>query len=123
MMTAYKKDCPSYMVIMEKIMTAIFLGGYKLGEKLPSIRKIANTHGVSVTTVQRALNELEHIGLICTWSTNGKRITKDAMAVLNAKNNFIDLQLQDLLECLKILGVEKSDMQNYINTRLQYMSI
>lgn len=122
MMAAYIKDCPSYMVIMEKIMKAIFAGGYKSGEKLPSIRKMAKMHGVSVTTIHRALNELEHIGLICTWSPNGRRITNDAMSVLNAKNSLIDLQLQSLLECLHTVGIEKSDMQKYINTRLQYMS-
>ena len=48
---------------MEKIQLKIICGTYKCGEKLPSVRDIANEASVNPNTMQKALTELEKIGL------------------------------------------------------------
>ena len=51
-------DIPMYRQLYDSIRNAIGSGGLRVGEKLPSIRKIAEELGVSRTTVEQAYQQL-----------------------------------------------------------------
>lgn len=51
-------DIPMYRQLYDSIKDAIGSGGLRVGEKLPSIRKIAEELGVSRTTVEQAYQQL-----------------------------------------------------------------
>ena len=64
----YKRQ-PIYMQIMKKISQAIVSGEMKVGERIPSVRELADLFGVNPNTMQRALSELEREGLVISNRT------------------------------------------------------
>ena len=57
-------DRPIYLQLMERIQHDIISGTYKPGDKLPSVRELAMEASVNPNTMQKALSELERIGLV-----------------------------------------------------------
>lgn len=53
-----RSDIPMYRQLYNSIKTAIGSGGLRVGEKLPSIRRISEELGVSRTTVEQAYQQL-----------------------------------------------------------------
>lgn len=60
-----------YHLLVEKLAGRISSGVYVPGEKLPSIRKIHRTTGLSISTVFKAFIALEELGLIEARSRSG----------------------------------------------------
>jgi DNA-binding LacI/PurR family transcriptional regulator len=58
------KDQPKYQEIAAHLHRAITSGEYRQGQKLPSESQLVETFSTSRLTVQRALKELQHQGLI-----------------------------------------------------------
>lgn len=63
--------------IYEALRTRILDGaaGYRAGDRLPSQADIAQVYGVSIATVQRAVDLLKHDGLVQTRGGAGTVIT------------------------------------------------
>lgn len=53
-----------YKTLFETLKTDILSGKYNVQNPFPSMRALIRRHGVSKTTVQRALDELAHQGLV-----------------------------------------------------------
>ena len=70
-------DRPIYLQLMERIQHDIISGTYKPGDKLPSVRELAMEASVNPNTMQKALSELERIGLVHSRRTSGRFITED----------------------------------------------
>ena len=64
-------DKPIYEQIASQIRAHILAGTLVSGEKLPSIRALANGLGVSVITTKRAYSDLEEAGFIETVQGKG----------------------------------------------------
>ena len=56
---------PIYLQIIERVQMDIVTGQYQPGDKLPSVRDLAQEAAVNPNTMQKALSELERSGLIC----------------------------------------------------------
>ena len=78
----FKSDVPIYLQIIENIKMRIISREYLPSERLPSVRELSLHYEVNPNTVQKALSELENMGLIYTERTNGKFVTEDE-AVIN----------------------------------------
>ncbi|MBB4913347.1 GntR family transcriptional regulator [Streptosporangium saharense] len=55
---------PPFLQLADALRQDIKSGQYPPGTRLPSIRELAKTHGISAQTVQNALRELRHEGLV-----------------------------------------------------------
>ena len=64
-------------IYIQQIKIDIISGKLKPGERLMSVREYALDMKVNPNTMQKALVELEEIGLIFTERTNGKFVTND----------------------------------------------
>lgn len=64
-------DKPIYEQISSQLRGQIMAGSLAAGERLPSIRSLANDLGVSVITTKRAYSDLEAEGLIETVPGKG----------------------------------------------------
>ena len=62
---------PIYRQIVEQVKYAIAAGGLEGGEKLPSIRGLADELKVNPRTVVKAYEELQHAGLIVMQQGRG----------------------------------------------------
>ena len=68
---------PIYLQIIERVQMDIVTGHYQPGDKLPSVRDLAQEAAVNPNTMQKALSELERSGLIYSQRTSGRFITED----------------------------------------------
>lgn len=68
---------PIYLQLIEHLKTQIISAEYAAGEKLPSVRELAQMAAVNPNTMQRALAELETVGLVTTQRTAGRFVTQD----------------------------------------------
>lgn len=55
---------PVYLQLMEQIRHAVETGALRVGDQLPTIRKVASDLVVNPNTVARAYRELEHEGIL-----------------------------------------------------------
>ena len=74
-------DRPIFIQIIEKIQMDIISGAYRPGDKLPSVRELAQEASVNPNTMQKALSELERTGLVYSQRTSGRFITEDTIMI------------------------------------------
>ncbi len=72
-----KSDIPLYIQLYEQIKERIKDGTRKAGEKLPSIRTLANEYNLSKNTVQNAYNQLYAEGYIDSIAQKGYYVSED----------------------------------------------
>lgn len=95
-----------YGQIIEKIKSRIVTGKYPPGEKLPSVRDLADEAGVNPNTMQRALSELERTGVIYSQRTSGRFVTEDENMIQNLKEAAAKEAVDAFLEKIKELGLD-----------------
>lgn len=111
---SFKEDRPIYTQLLEQIQARIVTGQYKSGERLPSVRELAAEAGVNPNTMQRALAELERIGLVYSQRTSGRMITDDAQKIGEMKMQLAQDVIEEFLQNMKKLGYEQKEIAQLI---------
>lgn len=112
----FRSDRPIYLQLMEHLRLLIVCGDYKPGDRLPSVRELAEEAAVNPNTVQKALAELERSGIIHTQRTNGRFITEDAEKIKQAREQLAGEQIQEFLLKMKSLGYEPDEIPELIQS-------
>ena len=102
---------------MEKIMEIkkkIISGALKGGDKMQSVRDLAQEAGVNPNTMQKALMEIEKQGLIITERTSGRFVTSDSEKIQRLKDSFFELKIKNLISEFVELGCSKQDLYTLI---------
>lgn len=102
-----QSDRPIYLQLMEKLQLQIICGVYPPGGKLPSVRDLAAEAAVNPNTMQKALSELERMGLVFSQRTSGRFITEDTNMIQNMKNDMAKQQILDFLKNMEKIGYDK----------------
>lgn len=110
----FDNNIPIYIQLLEYVKIYIISGAFKCGEKLPSVRDFAITFKVNPNTMQKALAELEELGLIYTERTNGKYVTNDKNVVEKLKNEYALTLAKSYFEGMKKIGFSKADSIKYL---------
>jgi DNA-binding transcriptional regulator YhcF (GntR family) len=100
---------PVYIQLIEQIQAGIISGYYKPGDKLPSVRDLAADATVNPNTMQKALVELERIGLVYTNRTSGRFITSDEGMIKMLKGQSAKEYILDFIERMKQLGFDPEE--------------
>lgn len=103
----FDHDRPIYTQIIEQIKLFIASGEYSAGDKLPSVRELAQEAGVNPNTMQRAFSELESEGLVFANRTSGRFITEDAEMVQNLQDELAMEAVKAFLDSMKKIGYSK----------------
>ncbi|MDF2887205.1 MAG: putative transcriptional regulator [Lacrimispora sp.] len=114
-----KNDRPIYIQLIEQIHFRIISGEYESGSKLPSVRDLAAEASVNPNTMQKALSELEHSGLLVTNRTSGRLITEDQSMIQKMKLDLAKEQLENFLKQLKKLGFSDEEVKTFILESVQ----
>ncbi|HWP21896.1 MAG TPA: GntR family transcriptional regulator [Candidatus Cryosericum sp.] len=100
---------PIYQQIVDEIELRILNGTYEMGMRLPSVRDLAMLAAVNPNTMQRALSELEEMGLVSTQRNAGRTVTTDEEAVKRARGAKADLLAGTFLLQMKSLGLTREE--------------
>ena len=71
-------DIPPFEQIRAGIVLAIDAGELAPGDRLPTVRGLAEEIGVAANTVAKAYRELELDGIVETHGRRGTRVARDA---------------------------------------------
>ncbi len=111
----FDNQTPIYVQIMDAIKTEIISSKYVAGQKLPSVRDFAISFDANPNTVQKALNELEELGLIVTERTSGKYVTSNESVILKARLENVEKITNDYFSNMAKIGISKEEAVKLIN--------
>lgn len=105
----FTNDKPVYIQIMEVIMYRIASGVYKPGERIPSVRDLAEEARVNPNTMQRALSEIERSGYIISLRTSGKFVTDDQELISKLNQDRSAEVIKNFLDEIAKIGLSVED--------------
>lgn len=111
---SFNNDTPIYLQLINQLKIEIISGNISLGKKLPSVRDLAIECKVNPNTIQRALSELEEIGIIYTERTNGKFVTEDKKLINKLKKEYAFEESKKYVEVMKNIGFNKDEIIDFI---------
>lgn len=106
---SFTNDRPIYVQISERIISSILSGEYSMGERLPSVRDLADTAAVNPNTVQRAMSELESMGLVENQRTTGKFVTEDSEKISLAREQRGEKIVREFFKQMADLGFDREN--------------
>lgn len=104
-------DRPVYLQLMDLIQNAIIAGIYAPGERLPSVRELAQEAGVNPNTMQKALSELERSGIVHSRRTSGRFITEDEQLIHDLKYERAVENAKTFIRSMKDMGLSVHEIQ------------
>jgi len=107
------ENLPIYMQIMEKIRAAIVSGELAAGQKVASVRELAEEFGVNPNTMQRALSELEREGLLISERTSGRFVTKDMEIINRVRREAAEKIVREFFQKMRSLGYTKEQIEDF----------
>ena len=112
-------DRPIYLQLMERIQHDIISGTYKPGDKLPSVRELAMEASVNPNTMQKALSELERIGLVHSRRTSGRFITEDETMIKQLKTETATEHILEFLKSMEHLGFTRPEILELVQDTMK----
>jgi GntR family transcriptional regulator len=115
-------DEPLQGQIVRQIRAKILAGHLDAGADLPSIRRFAREHHISVITVQRAYETLENAGLIHSRRGKGFFVTELSAVARKriARERFREI-LEPRIGAAKAEGLDKEEINEVIGEVLKEM--
>lgn len=111
----FDNTSPIYIQLVEQMKMHIVSGRLAPGERIPSVRELALLTKVNPNTMQKALAELEDLGLIFTERTNGKFVTEDTGLIENLRLEYARNLSEKYLTSMKSLGLTDSEVIDYLS--------
>ena len=111
----FSNDKPIYLQLIDYFKAQIISGELPEGSRLDSVRDLAVKAQVNPNTMQKALSELERMGLVRTERTSGRFITDDKEKIKAMKEELAKSEIEIFLEKMKSLGFDKSEVIKIIN--------
>ena len=111
----FENNIPIYIQLVEQLKIQIISGSLGVGERLPSVRELAMKTKVNPNTMQKALAELEELGLIFTERTNGKFVTKNRELIEQFKTAYAKDITKKFFKTFENIGFDKSQSIEFLN--------
>ncbi len=108
MKSDFDNNIPIYLQLVEQLKRDIISGKISARERLPSVRDLALQLKVNPNTVQKALVELQNIGLVFTERTNGNFVTEDESLIERHKQEYADIITQKYIETMGKIGFDEN---------------
>ena len=108
---------PLYEQVLDQVRSSIAKGEIALGEKIPSVREMAQALKINPNTVMRAYQELERDQLTETRRGQGTFITTDAGKVRAIRYRLAEEAVDEFLARLGSLGFETAEIADMLRSR------
>ena len=106
----FDNNIPIYIQISNIIKLQIVTKQLKSGDKLPTVRDLAETAGVNPNTVQRALSDLETEGFVYSVRTTGRFVTDNVELIRKTRVELAQKELDSFVTNMLNLGFEEIDL-------------
>lgn len=109
-MKEYDNKTPIYIQIITEMKMRMVSGKLAAGEKIPSVRELAQEFEVNPNTMQRALSEMERENLLYTERTSGRFVTTDEGIIMTLRNKLAEQELQKFMGYMEQIGYSKKEI-------------
>ena len=113
----FVNDSPIWMQLSMQLRQRIVSGIYPMGEKLPSVRDLANEAGVNPNTMQRALSQLDADELTVSNRTSGRTVTDDKEVLARLREAMAQEKIKSYLSSMEVLGFSESDARALLSRK------
>ena len=113
----FKSDLPIYEQIRRGIIIGLAKGHINPGDKLPSVREMAENIGINLHTVNKAYKLLETDGVLIMDRRYGSLISEDINPMTAYDEEKIESELDLLLAIAKLKGLSREDFIKIINKK------
>lgn len=110
----FSSDTPIYLQLRNQIVMGIGSGKLKQGDKLPTVRALAEESGINVMTVSKAYNLLKQEGYIITDRRKGATVAQKTGAPQVKEETINALRLH--LSELRLAGYTKEQIADLMET-------
>ncbi len=102
-----KKGIPYYVQLRDQIIQAICTGRLRAGDRLPSVRGLAEQHGIATNTALRALHELERDGWVTIKSGSQYTVREPTDSEAPVSNRTVEVigRFHDTLSQVRASGI------------------
>lgn len=114
----FDEKIPIYIQIIESIKKDMVNGELKPGDKLPSVREMAEQYKVNPNTIQRVYQELEREKITYTQRGMGTYISDERGMVLKMKKEMARELLNNFISGMERLGFTPKEIQEVVNDYL-----
>lgn len=108
---------PIYEQILQQMSNAVARGEITLGEKIPSVREMAQALRVTPNTVMHAYQEMERQGLTETRRGQGTFITTSRGTVAQFRTDLAESIIDEFLAKMQNLGYSWTDIEKSLRAR------
>ncbi|WP_040951673.1 GntR family transcriptional regulator [Gorillibacterium massiliense] len=108
---------PLYEQVLDQVRSSIAKGEIGLGEKMPSVRELAQDLKMNPNTVMRAYQELERDGLTEKRRGQGTYVTSSPERVHIFRRDLAAQYINAFVAQMESLGLTEDDVQEYIHQR------
>ena len=113
----FKSDLPIYEQIRRGIIIGLAKEQIKPGDKLPSVRDMAENIGINLHTVNKAYKLLEADGVLTMDRRYGSLISENVNPMESYDEGKIESELDLLIAIAKLKGLNKEEFIDYINKK------
>ncbi|WP_194948534.1 GntR family transcriptional regulator [Actinomyces trachealis] len=108
---------PIWIQLVDDFRQRIVSGQWPTSSRIPSVRELAAGTGVNPNTVQRALSELDRMGLTSAERTAGRYVTSDAAALDAARRELAAKATDTYITAVSQLGMDLSQAVQALEQR------
>lgn len=117
-MMDFDGKAPIYIQIMAFIKTEIINEKLKIGDKLPSVREMAERFKVNPNTIQRAYQELEREEITYTQRGMGTFIKDDEDIMARLKQEMAKEMIDNFIKGMKNIGFSNEEVISIIKEKI-----
>ena len=103
----YRDARPIYAQVIDTDRSQIAAGILQNGDKLPSVRDLASQLAINPNTVQKALGELDSLGIIISAPGRGMFVEEDATEKIRNRMSSKISEIQEISTALAKAGVDE----------------
>lgn len=108
---------PLYEQILDQVRSSIAKGEIALGDKMPSVRELAQELRMNPNTVMRAYQELERDGLTEKRRGQGTYVTSSPERVKMFRTELASQYIEAFLAQMESLGLSWEDIEEYVRRK------
>lgn len=117
-MSEFDPNIPIYIQIMNGIKQDIVSGKVRPGDRLSSVRELAEALSVNPNTVQRVYQELEREGISETRRGTGTYILETPELIPRLKAEMAKSVLRKFIDGMRSLGLSNRDIASAIDREI-----
>lgn len=115
----FVNNVPIYIQITNTIKLQIVTNQLQPGDKLPTVRDLAETAGVNPNTVQRALSDLEDEGFVYSVRTTGRFVTDNTELITQTRIELAQQELDNFVTNMLNLGFNPDELNEQLENYLK----